>query len=95
MSGYDQQQLPIDQPEKKPLTWAEWAKTTTGMIVIVLIIAVIVGGGYYWYSNRDASASGKSGETSSLGLENTSPVAPATKTGGNGITITRMRGGYY
>lgn len=92
MSGYDQQQSmdqsgQMTQPEKKPQTWAEWAKTPTGIIVIIIIILLIIGAGYYWYSNK--SKSGADGSE----LSPTSD-APVNK-GGNGLNITRVRGSNY
>jgi predicted negative regulator of RcsB-dependent stress response len=92
MSSYDQQmqQMPqMQQPTQQPLTWGQWFQQNKTTIIIIIVIIIVVGGGWYWWSSKKSSASG------STGME-TSPTSSAgVAQGGNGITITRMRGSYY
>jgi hypothetical protein len=89
MSSYDQTQMQ-QPPQQQPLTWGQWFQLHKTTIIIVIVIIVIIAGGWYWWSNKKSSENG-----TSMPME-TSPTSSAGVTkGGNGITITRMRGGYY
>ena len=89
MSSYVEQRQ-NDEMETRPqsLSWADWLTSNKGTICLVLLV-ILLACGYYWWSTKKTSSGSMTDASPSL---TDSELVP---TGGSGITITRMKGGYY
>ena len=88
MSGYVDQRQNDEMVQQQPLSWTDWMKSNKGIIGLVILV-ILLAGGYYWWSNKKTSSSSTTDLSPSFSESVEVPVSKS------GITITRMKGGYY
>jgi hypothetical protein len=95
-SGYDQSMAQGTTGAQQPTstsTMGSWFQNNKTTIIIVVVLIIVAVGGWYWWSHRSTST-GTGAEMSPTSTDGAA-MAPMAPKGGNGITVTRMRGSYY